>query len=175
MRRWAFWVTAGTVVALDQAVKALVEAVLPYGRPQPVIPGVLWFTHVHNPGVAFGQLAGAGWVLVALALGAAAFILGYRARLLRQGELPAILTFGLALPLGGALGNAIDRVRIGKVVDFFDLGWFPVFNVADSAITVGAGLLLLYFLVLHRPPAPEPPAPEPAGVWPASGTLPDAE
>jgi len=161
MARHAFWLIAGGVVLLDQVVKAAVQVLLPYGQPLPIIPGVLWFTHVHNPGVAFGQLAGGGPLLVALALGAAAFILTYRARLLCGGELGRVLTFGLALPLGGAVGNALDRIRLGKVVDFLDLGWFPVFNVADSAITIGAALLVVHFLFLAREPVASP-EPEPA-------------
>jgi signal peptidase II len=151
--RIAFWIIAVAVVVLDQWTKFLVQTHLPLNGPSvPLVPGVLVLTHVHNPGVAFGQLRGAGPVLVIAALLAMGAILVYWTRLLRSGTTtPALLTAGLALPLGGAVGNMIDRVRIGKVVDFFDLGWFPIFNVADSAITIGAAALVLYFGFIQRP------------------------
>ncbi len=160
LRYW-FWVIAAAVVAADQATKAQVQAHLPLNGPStPVIPGVLWLTYVLNPGVAFGQLSGGGPLLIGIAAVAAAGIIVYRARLLRRGErLHPLLLLGLALPLGGAVGNMIDRLRVGRVIDFLDLGWFPVFNVADCGITVGAVCLAAYFLLVHRD-TPEPaPAP----------------
>lgn len=150
--RYGFWIAAVLIVALDQWTKFLVQASLPLGgAPRPLIPGFLYLTHVHNTGVAFGQFAGAGAVLILAAAVAVVAILVYRARLLReQGSLHPVLWLGLALPLGGAVGNMLDRIRIGRVVDFLDLGWFPVFNIADSGITVGAALLMIYFLLIHR-------------------------
>jgi signal peptidase II len=169
--RFGFWVIAGLAVLLDQWSKHLVLQHLAVGETRPFLPGVLALTHVHNTGVAFGQLRGAGPVLILGALIAAAAILIYRASLLRRGEpLHPVLVIGLALPLGGALGNMIDRIRLGQVVDFLEFQFvqFPVFNVADVAITAGAGLLLLYFGVLHRHPeehpAPASAAPEMAEV-----------
>ncbi|HTE19221.1 MAG TPA: signal peptidase II, partial [Armatimonadota bacterium] len=138
--RSRFWLLAAVVVLLDQWTKHLVERFLPLdGIPVPLLPGVVWLAHVHNPGMAFGQLRGAGPLLIVAAVAAVVFIVVYRARLLRGGErMHPVLAVGLALPLGGAVGNMLDRIRLGKVVDFIYLGWFPVFNVADSAITVGA-------------------------------------
>jgi signal peptidase II len=158
--RFGFWLIAGAVILVDQVTKFIVEAKLPLnGVPVPVIPGLLSFTHVQNSGVAFGQLSGAGAILIVAALVAAAAIIRYRAKLLEEhGTLHPTLMVGLALPLGGAIGNMVDRIRLGRVVDFLDVVTdFPVFNIADSAITVGAGLLLIYFLFMNQPaPAPRP-------------------
>jgi len=151
--RYRFWIIAAGVVLLDQWTKDLVWRWLPLeGRSVPLIPEVVYLTHVHNPGVAFGQLPDAGPFLIAAAALAVACILVYRTRLLQSGEPPHLLqVLGLALPLGGAVGNMIDRIKIGKVVDFIDLRWFPVFNIADTAITMGAVALVAYFLFVSRP------------------------
>jgi signal peptidase II len=162
--RYGFWIIAALVVLLDQWTKHLALTMLPlHGPSVPVIPGVVALTRVHNSGVAFGQLRGAGPLLVMAALVAAVCILVYRARLLRNGGVHPLLAVGLALPLGGALGNMIDRIRLGTVVDFIDLGWWPVFNVADSAITIGAIALLIYFLFIQRPEAETPTEPRVTG------------
>ncbi|MCC2671526.1 MAG: lspA [Armatimonadetes bacterium] len=154
--RYAFWVIAALVVALDQWTKHLVQMSLPLHRSVPVIPGVVSLTFTHNPGVAFGQFAGGGPLLIAAALGAVLGIIIYRSRLLRRGiALHPVLLLGLALPMGGALGNVADRIRIGQVVDFIDFGWWPVFNVADTAISLGAVALVCYFSFIN-PPDPEP-------------------
>ncbi|MBM3459116.1 MAG: signal peptidase II [Armatimonadetes bacterium] len=162
--RPAFWLLAGLVLVLDQFTKYLVEHNLPLNGPSaPFLPGVMVLTHVHNPGVAFGQFRNGGPLLVLTALVAAGGIVWYRWKLGKQGlPVPWLLEFGLALPLGGAVGNMLDRIRLGKVVDFFDLGWFPVFNVADSAITVGAVALLIFYLILA------PADPRPAVIAPVS-------
>lgn len=149
--RYAYWLIATLVVVLDQWTKHLVQASLPVHVPVPIIPGVVALTHTYNRGVAFGQFAGGGpLILIALALAAVAGIIVYRARLLRAGTpLHPVLLLGLALPTGGALGNVIDRIRIGQVVDFIDFGWWPIFNVADSAITLGAVALVVYFTFIN--------------------------
>jgi signal peptidase II len=159
--RYAYWLIAALVVVLDQWTKHLVQASLPVHRPVPVIPGVVALTHTYNRGVAFGQFAGGGpLILIALALAAVLGIVVYRARLLRSGvHIHPLLLLGLALPTGGALGNVIDRIRIGEVVDFIDFGWWPVFNVADSAITLGAVALVVYFTFINTTPADEWSAP----------------
>ena len=151
--RYSFWIIAAAVVLLDQWTKDLVWHTFPEGSASvALVPDLIYLTHVHNPGVAFGQLAGAGPVLVAAAALAVTCILVYRLRLLRAPEPPhALQVLGLALPLGGAIGNMIDRIKIGKVVDFIDLRWFPVFNIADTAITVGALALVFFFLFVSPP------------------------
>jgi len=147
-----FYGLAGAVVILDQATKLLVQRAFRLGESLPVLPGVFNLTYVLNPGAAFGLLAGAapafrGPFFIAVSVLAIAVICYYHARYARGHPLP---TVGLALILGGALGNLIDRLRIGMVIDFLDfyLGAYhwPAFNVADSGITGGVGLLLVEML-----------------------------
>lgn len=142
------WLALAIVlVALDQLTKWAVTQTLTYGAPLALLPN-LNFTLLHNPGAAFSFLAGAAgwqrWLFSTLAVG----VSGYLVMLLRD-PTPAANSYraGLSLILGGALGNLIDRVRFGYVVDFIQVyhgNWyFPAFNLADSAITVGAGLVIL--------------------------------
>ncbi len=109
---------------------------------------VLQITRLHNTGVAFSFLDNAAgwqrWVFTALAVVVSAAMVVWLRRIDRSAR---VLGSAVALILGGAIGNAIDRMRLGHVIDFINAHWnehyFPAFNVADSAITVGAGLLLL--------------------------------
>jgi len=138
---------AALIIVLDQAVKYWIVAVLKL-QDLPTVPvlGPLHLTWVMNPGVSFGFLRAdqdlARWALVVFSLVVAALII-YWARRATRG----LQALGYGLIAGGAIGNAIDRARFGAVVDFIDvqrLGFFPwVFNVADSAITVGVVALLL--------------------------------
>lgn len=130
------------MVIADQAAKLLVAQRLPLGASVVVISGVLALTHVHNRGIAFSLLGGVP-VLVPAALAAilVALLLS-GTRWSRHGLAPA----SLAMLGGGAIGNLIDRVRLGAVVDFIDLYRWPVFNLADVAVTAGAGLLVLTLL-----------------------------
>jgi signal peptidase II len=151
---FAGWLAISTVVlALDQLSKwAIVKWVPLYDRI-PVVSFVN-ITHQKNSGAAFSFLAGASgwqrWFFIVLALSVSGAIVVWLWRLRHSGN--AVLAVGLALVLGGALGNVIDRIRIGQVVDFVQvliMGWpFPSFNVADSAITVGAALLIIDALFL---------------------------
>jgi signal peptidase II len=149
---WRWFALAAVVVAADQATKALVLARFALGERLEIAP-FLNLVFVYNPGAAFSFLSEAGgWqrpLLVAFALVAAAIV----SVLLVRRPQERLLCTGLALILGGALGNVIDRLRFGQVVDFLDFhaaGWhWPAFNVADSAITVGAALLILEGFV-HR-------------------------
>ncbi|KAF0197998.1 MAG: signal peptidase II [Bacillota bacterium] len=137
-------VIAGLVVVLDQLTKYAVVQLLPYLSSRPVIPGVFYFTHVRNVGAAFGLFAEQRVLfIVAFVLITVAFFV-FRSELRQLGML-ALVASGLVL--GGALGNAIDRVWLGYVVDFFDFKVWPVFNVADSAIVVGS--ILLAFCVMR--------------------------
>jgi signal peptidase II len=136
---------AGVVIALDQLSKAWVLAAFRLGE-RLEITGFFNLVLVFNSGAAFSFLADAGgwqkWFFVVLALAVSAWLVV----MLRQHVGERLLALALALVLGGALGNVIDRVRFGAVVDFLDVhaaGWhWPAFNVADSAITVGVALLL---------------------------------
>jgi signal peptidase II len=137
------------VVIVDQALKALVAATLPAGASVPVVPRVLSLTHVQNRGVAFGLLSGIS--PVAAAIGALTlFLMLFYNRGRRSGSRAD--GAGLALMAGGAVGNLLDRVRLGFVIDYLDLHVWPVFNLADVAIVVGAGMVMLA-LVRHGPGA----------------------
>lgn len=152
--RW-LWITVAVIV-LDQVVKAWIVAHLALYGTVRVLP-VLDITLTYNRGAAFSFLAQASgwqqWVFAALAVIVAAGIMLWLKRL--NGRTQRILCISLALIMGGALGNLIDRVRIGHVVDFIIAHWhrvyFPwAFNIADSAITVGAVLLFLDALIESR-------------------------
>lgn len=149
-------VVALVILALDQFSKLLALARLSPGAPIPLVDGLLALTLVMNPGLAFGIFAatppGWRWIVALLSLLALAVLAFLSARLLPVGGWPVALSLGLIV--GGAVGNLIDRGRFGAVVDFIDLHWkgyqWPNFNVADSAISVGVGLLALRLLVLRK-------------------------
>jgi len=126
------------VVLFDQVSKLYIEAYMSVGSSVPVVNNVFHITLVLNPGAAFGILEHQQWffIVVALLLFAAVAFFYRRLALLSQ-----TLRLGVALFVGGALGNLIDRIRLGCVVDFFDFRIWPVFNVADTAIVLGVGLI----------------------------------
>lgn len=144
--RWV--VLSLAVILIDQITKAAIVARLELFDIITVLP-VLEITHLHNTGAAFSFLAGASgwqrWFFVSLAAIISVVIMVWLQRLPRRGQ--GMLAAGLALILGGALGNVIDRIWNGYVVDFVHVHWgsayFPAFNVADAAISIGAGLLIL--------------------------------
>ena len=147
MRSRAFLWIAAAVILLDQATKWWVQQSLALNAYRPLLPGILKLTHVHNTGSAFSLFRGASGWLVFVSIVSLVAILRYWLVLQRRGTgISPVLLFGLALPFGGAAGNLIDRLRLGYVVDFLELPLWPVFNVADSAITVGALLLVLHFM-----------------------------
>jgi signal peptidase II len=140
------WLSA-TVIAMDQATKFLVTRFLELYERVEVLP-VLDFTYVRNTGAAFSMLAGASgwqrWFFTALATAVSTVLIVWLWRLPRGRRMIAV---SLSLILGGAIGNLVDRIMHGYVVDFVHAHWgdayFPAFNVADSAITIGAMLLIL--------------------------------
>lgn len=151
---WAFYAVALGVVLLDQATKAWTIAALPVGGIFPIWPGVFQIMHTQNRGMAFSFLDDSP-IAIPLLAGAALLVAGgiIFAERRMAGHLPPLLGVALALPLGGALGNLIDRLRLHYVTDLFDFRLinFPVFNIADAAITVGVALLLyLNLFVLHE-------------------------
>jgi len=147
---------AGALVILDQWTKALVVARFALYESLELLP-VLDLTRLHNTGAAFSLLADQPgwqrWFFTAIALGVSAALVWVLLRLPRDHQRLATLAY--ALVLGGALGNALDRIQHGYVVDFVHLHWerwyYPAFNVADSALTVGA--LLLIWDAFRRPSA----------------------
>lgn len=144
-----FYYVALTVILLDQATKLAIVQALRLGQGIPVIPGYFDIVFVLNPGAAFGFLATLSegvrnpfFILITVV--AASLIVFYHIRFLHTHRLPSV---ALGLILGGAIGNLIDRLRYGMVVDFLDFHvsryHWPAFNVADSAISIGVGLMLL--------------------------------
>jgi len=150
-RRFEVWLPL-VIIALDQLTKAVVREFLPLHASVPIVAGFLDFTHVRNTGAAFGFLDAADFpfksaLIGIVALGALVGVAVYSAGLAHQ---QIVARIGLALIIGGAAGNLIDRIIVGSVVDFVDVYWrtyhFWAFNVADSAITVGVALMIIDML-----------------------------
>ena len=149
-RSGLFWLWLSVlVIVLDLASKWLAESSLSLYQQVPVINGLFSFTLAYNPGAAFSFLSDAGgwhrWFFIAIAVGVRVMLLVWLARLPRDKWREPV---ALSLILGGALGNLYDRIVHGHVVDFILVHWeqqwfFPAFNIADSAITVGAAMLIV--------------------------------
>lgn len=177
--RRAFYALALLVVLLDQSTKAWLRAALPLGQSVRLWPGVFHLTHTQNRGAAFSLLEGRTSLLALAALVVVGVIIfAIEKRGARAPRLPLSLVLALALPLGGALGNFVDRVRLGYVTDMFDAAIinFPVFNVADSAITIGIAVLLWRTLVARDEGqiVAVNNAPAPSGAAPAAEDVPAA-
>ena len=151
-----FYLISLAIVLLDQFAKLLVVRSMRLGQNIPIVPGFFDLTFVLNPGAAFSLFATMPeWVrnpfFILISVAAAVLIVAYRSRYVRENRLASV---SLALILGGAIGNLIDRLRYGVVVDFLDAHIYqyhwPIFNVADSAISVGVTLLLLEMLLEWR-------------------------
>ncbi len=132
-------------VALDQLTKWIAVFHLQPIDSVPLWEGVLHLTYVENPGAAWGMLADHRWVFMVFSTVA---IIGLGIYLFGFSKEPTWVKVSLALVIGGGIGNMVDRVILGYVVDFihFAIINFPVFNVADSCVTVGAGILMFYFV-----------------------------
>ena len=132
-------IIAAFVVAVDQFTKYLVTSNMSEGMGIPIIDGIFHLTFILNPGAAFGILENNRWFFVVTALSVLIFLFYYRRTIMAESKL---VQMGIALFAGGALGNLIDRIRTGLVIDFFDFRIWPIFNVADIAICLGVGLIL---------------------------------
>ena len=140
---------AAVVIALDQATKAIVRSSVALGEKDSVFAGV-HIVHVRNEGVAFNQLGGGGTIVTIVVAAALVALLAYFATHLHK----PLVWLPTGMLLGGALGNIVDRVRLGYVLDYADLHfgeWRPflVFNVGDAAITIGVLLLLVRALLMR--------------------------
>ena len=151
-----FFTTLLLVVGLDQISKMYVSSVMSLHASHPVIDGFFNITYVRNPGAAFGFLSNAAPMfrslfLIVVSAAAIVMILWFLAK---NKSAAMLLTTALSLILGGAVGNLLDRIRFGNVVDFLDFyiaSWhWPAFNVADSAISVGAVLLIVEMFVRKK-------------------------
>ena len=156
--RW-LWLTLA-VVLLDRATKAWFEARTVEGWREEIVHNFIYLVHSRNPGIAFGVLADSASVFTRFVLITGSLVvIGVLAWLLVTGKSSSALgNAGLALLLGGAAGNVADRIFHGAVTDFFEV-WFgsyhyPAFNVADSAITIGAALILLDVIFGRRQETP---------------------
>ncbi|MFH1491541.1 MAG: signal peptidase II [Pseudomonadota bacterium] len=157
-RKGNLLIPALSVIILDQITKALILSAFPLHEHAPVISGFFNLVHVRNRGMAFGLMNRANSVFVFYALTAATIIavalLLFWFSKLQESDNRIII--GFSLIIGGALGNLIDRVRLGEVVDFLDfyIGGYhwPAFNVADASITVGTFWVALNLFFQNRPP-----------------------
>jgi len=150
---WRWFALAAAIVAADQVTKAIVLGRFSYGE-RLELTGFFNLVLVYNKGAAFSFLSDAAGWQTPLLIGFAVVAVGILGTLIVRSSGRRLFCTGLALILGGALGNLIDRFRYGQVVDFLDLhaaGWhWPAFNVADSAITIGAVLLILEGFAHHE-------------------------
>lgn len=134
------WLAAVAAFALDQIAKNFVATTFAPGESRIVIPRLLYWTFVQNHRGAFGLFGSQTWVLVVMALGVLAVFWFAFKDAAAQSQLVQFAFGGI---VGGAVGNIVDRFHYGYVVDFIDVRWWPVFNVADSCISVGVVLLVL--------------------------------
>ncbi|MED1782207.1 signal peptidase II [Brevibacillus fortis] len=137
-----YYLIAAVIIALDQFTKYLVVKFMELGQSIPLIADVFHLTSHRNMGAAFGILQNQRWFFIVITI---AVVIGIVISLIRLGKNQPRASLALSLVLGGAIGNFIDRAMTGQVVDFLDFTLinFPIFNVADMAITIGVGILLL--------------------------------
>ncbi|MBN1939389.1 MAG: signal peptidase II [Candidatus Aminicenantes bacterium] len=162
MKRFApYAALAGLVIVLDQVSKALIVAHVPFYGSVRLIPGFLKLTHIHNKGAILGlfnssEYSWAPALLLVLNAAALALVLYYFSKTTDEER---AARFGLALIVGGALGNVIDRIARGFVVDFIEMSagsfHWPTYNIADSCITIGA-VVLVWSVIFRRPHASDP-------------------
>lgn len=137
-----FWLTTLLVLAIDQLSKLWVVNNFTPGESRALLGQVLSLTYVQNQGAAFGILPGRSWLFFICAL----LVILILVVLNSSQRQPAGMQVIFGLIMAGAMGNLLDRLRLNYVVDFFDLGWWPVFNIADMAIVCGGILLVLKLL-----------------------------
>jgi len=150
-RNAVLFIIAFLVVAADQLSKIWIRSNLPVGQSLPET-GFFRLTHVHNTGAAFGLFYGQSFPLTVVALVGVVIILLYALFLRRRFPLLdyRLTNSALGLILGGTIGNLIDRLRFGYITDFIDVGIWPIFNIADSAIVVGVIIFAYSLLPLLR-------------------------
>jgi len=137
------------LVGIDQAIKYAIRANMTLRETIPIIEGVFHLTYIQNTGAAFGILQGQTAFLIALPAILVVAILIYLHKKTNGSHFT--LPLSLALICGGGIGNLIDRVRFGAVIDFIDFRIFPIFNAADIFVCVGCGLLILHMIFFDKP------------------------
>ena len=141
-----FWATIVVIIIADQLSKFWVAKAMVLNDSIPLINGIFSLTYVLNRGAAFGILQGKSWFFLVMAAIIVIAMIYYHLKY----SPPRWLEYAMGLIIGGTIGNVIDRCYYGAVRDFFSIGWWPVFNVADMAIVSGEALLILY-LYLNDP------------------------
>ena len=136
------------VIILDRIVKTAVDNSMNVGDSIPVLGDFFHITYIQNSGAAFSMLQNHSTILIILP--AAVILIGIIVICTGTKKYKPIFLWALALMCGGGLGNLTDRLAYGKVIDMFDFGFFPVFNVADIAVCVGCGLLVVYMIVYEN-------------------------
>lgn len=140
-----FWITAILVLMIDQGTKFIVKNSMTIYDSIPLIPNIFHLTYIENPGAAFGLLANQRVFFIVITSVILIAVIYFYYQL--KGE-HILLRIALGMVVGGAIGNLIDRLRMGMVIDFFDFRIWPVFNIADSAIVLGM-IYISYQLLFH--------------------------
>lgn len=146
MKLSLYYLIVVAVVCLDQWIKSIIVKQIDLFQVIPVIPGVFEITHIRNDGAAynlFSQFPKLLIILPAIVMLAGLIYMAYA-----RNKKPAMLLLSIALVIGGGLGNLLDRIELGYVVDFFDIHIIPVFNVADISICTGCALLFIYLIFI---------------------------
>lgn len=142
-----YYIILLVIIGIDQIVKAIIASSMTVGQSIPVIQNIFHITYIQNTGAAFSMMSGR---TVLVAIFTAVVLIGLLASMIyNYKKMDKVLKLCYALIISGGLGNLIDRFSRGFVVDMFDFRVWPVFNVADIAICVGCGLLLLYVIILE--------------------------
>jgi signal peptidase II len=141
-----FFAISTAVILTDQTVKFIVRHKLTEGVSVKAIGNVVYFTYVKNRGAAFGMFQGGRWILAAISLAVAIFMLFE----LKFFLINKPILVGGALLFGGIIGNLLDRVFLGFVTDFIDFRFWPVFNIADSCIDIGLLIIVIYLLFYDK-------------------------
>ncbi|MBR7149068.1 MAG: signal peptidase II [Firmicutes bacterium] len=142
-----YYIAILALIGLDWLTKYWIQTSMALNDTIPVIDGIFHITYIHNYGAAFSILEGKQSFLLIVTGIAMAAILGYMVVTQIKKKAQPMELWSLALILAGGIGNFIDRVRLGYVVDFFDFRIWPIFNVADIAVCCGCGLLIFYVLI----------------------------
>lgn len=131
------------IIILDQIIKYYISSNMFVGQSIPIVPQIFHLTYILNPGAAFGILENQQWLFILIAIALIVVVIYFYKRIKCLAKLFQV---GIALLFGGAIGNMIDRIFIGKVVDYMDFRIWPVFNLADVAIVLGCVIVAFYLL-----------------------------
>lgn len=151
---WILLSTLPLVLVADQLTKLFIKTNFQLGQSWPQ-EGLIRLTYATNTGTAFGLLRNQTVFLIFASVIAVGFLIYFYRT---HATVRPLLRLSIGLQLGGAFGNLLDRLTVGAVVDFIDVGWWPIFNIADSSIVVGMTILIVIMLFLDKPPEGEKPS-----------------